>query len=400
MNTHKIYNEFLERSLITDSQSLINVVEGFPYHFKVIELENILLITNTIKSENYILYNDHFNQYKSLLENLIINKLNYEEFFYFGKNRKQIDTTKLFSNLHNDIKLDKHIFYKHNHNIKYYLYFANNKWCISSEGKLDIYTLENKSFFENYTLYELLLQVFYFNKIKINDFNRNYNYILTLNTKETFLTLLDDSNVQLELYSMIDKITNEEVKLNRLILDKLKINVKIPVRLYFNDLFHLKKDIYLSNNQRMIVKNIETSEEYILNYHKFNELYILLDNFIKNPVKNVFELIQNRLLNTFISNFPSFNFFITNLIVVFENKVDYLFKKYIEIYIKKKTMVYQPYDKELLLKIHTIFQRFERKITKLDVQHVLFQLKTEKINKIMLINYNLNPLIPFNPMIQ
>jgi len=157
-------------------------------------------------------------------------------------------------------------------------------------------------------------------------------------------------------------------------------------------MFHFKKDINLSFNQRLIVKNIETNEERIYNYPKFRRFYILLENFNTDPIKNIFQLIENGQLDLFLNHFPLYKFFITNLIRTTKIKEDYLFKKYLDVYIKKTNVIdYQPYDKELLLKIHAIYQQFRRNITKLDVHNVLFQLKTEKIQKIILINYNLNP---------
>jgi len=391
MSIRHLYNTFIERNLISDTKSLIQILVGFPYYFKIIEYNNTILVKSTIKTDKYV-FDDEYDNYKELLRNLIINKLNYLDFYYFGKNMKEIKTNELFEKINQDIDLEKHIFYKYNHNIKYFIYFINDKWCISCEGKLDIYSLNNMSLFEKYTLYELLLQSFSINKITLNNFDKKYNYVLTLNSSSTYLTIYENSNVHLVIHSIIDKKTNIPLKLNREILDRLNLRISIPVRLYFDNMFHFKKDINLSFNQRLIVKNIETNEERIYNYPKFRRFYILLENFNTDPIKNIFQLIENGQLDLFLNHFPLYKFFITNLIRTTKIKEDYLFKKYLDVYIKKTNVIdYQPYDKELLLKIHAIYQQFRRNITKLDVHNVLFQLKTEKIQKIILINYNLNP---------
>jgi hypothetical protein len=405
MNINERYTSFLESSLIRDNETLVKVLKGFPYYCEIVDFGNILLIKRTKKSIEYaslFLLRDQdilnvinpFTDYMEILDNMIINKLNYLDFYYFGKNKQEIVSKELLKKLNIDINLKKHIFYKHNDHIKYYLCYMNNKWCVSSQGKLDIYSLNNKSLFEKYTLYELLLQSFKCKKITFENFDKKYNYVLTLNSIQTYLTIYENSNIDMEIYSIIEKKTNKIIKLNRKTLDRLKLRINIPIRLYFNDLFHFKKDIMLSHNQRMIVKNIETKEEQICSYPKFTETHLLLENFNKDPVKNVYDMIKNRQLGIFMNSFPLYNYFINNLIKITNMKIEHLFKKYVNVYIKKNTdSVFLPYEKELLLRIHTIYQRYHRRITKIDVGYMLYELKTEKINKILLINYNLKPNI-------
>ena len=59
-----------------------------------------------------------------ILDNMIINKLNYLDFYYFGKNKQEIVSKELLKKLNIDINLKKHIFYKHNDHIKYYLCYT------------------------------------------------------------------------------------------------------------------------------------------------------------------------------------------------------------------------------------------------------------------------------------
>ena len=393
MSIVDLYNTFIDGSLIRDSQTLINTLKGFPYYFEVLEYNNTLLIKATKKTDEYS-YSDEFDIYKNLLRNLIINKLNHLEFYYFGKQRKEIQTIELLKELKTDMDLKKNIFYKSSHSIKYFLYYMNNNWCISSEGKLDIYSLNSMSLFEKYTLYELLFQAFTFYKITLKNFDKKYNYVLTLNSHSTFLTVFENNNVGLEIHSIINNTTNIPIVLNRKSLERLKLRLSIPVQLYFDNVFHFKKDIYLSLNQRLIIKNIETKEERIYNYPKFYILHKFLQNFNKDPIRNVFDLMDNGNLECFLNSFPLYKFFITNFIRIIKDKEDYLFKKYVNIYIRKITETeYLPYDKELLLKIHLMYQRYRRHVTRLDVHRVLFELKTEKIQKILKINYNLLPNI-------
>jgi hypothetical protein len=158
----------------------------------------------------------------------------------------------------------------------------------------------------------------------------------------------------------------------------------------FEDIFHFKKDIYLSNNQKLIIQNNETNEKYIYNYPKFDIRYTFLKEFNDNPIDNIKLLLRDERIETFMNYFPIY----TNFIKKFDNqireKTKYLFNRYVDVYIKKNENIeYCPYDKELLEKIHFIYRRTNRKIKRVDILDLLLYLPSIKIIKIFNIDYEL-----------
>lgn len=392
MDIKKLYQNFLDHNLINNMNDLIDILENYPYYYKIDKHPDIdlLKITKTARTDLYESVQEEYKIYKEILTNMVINKYNHMDFYYFGKEIKEINQIELYSILNQDIKLKKFSFYKYNDNIEYHLCYINNKWSITTKNQLDIFSIQKKSLFETYTLYELFFKALILHKIDLNHINKDYNYIITLNTPETYLTVQQNHHINLQIITIIDKKINKEIEINKKNLLKLKLNINKPNKLYFEDIFHFKKDILVSNNQRLIIENNETGEKYIYNYPKFNIRYTILKKFNIDPIQNIKHLLYEDKIDILINLFPLYKYFINNFRKLINEKIEYLMKRYIDIYIRKDfTGEYLPYDQELLLKIHLIYRRTKRKIKRDDIRFILLNLDTKKINKIFDINYQL-----------
>jgi hypothetical protein len=394
MEVNKLYKKFIESNIINNYNELIEILKTFPYYYKINEYQNIIKITKTSRSDLYARIDDEFlehKKYKKILTNLIINKDNYMDIYYFGEENEEINQDKLYKLINGDIKLKNFTFYKSNDNIEYHICYVNNKWSITTKNKLDIYSIQQKNLFEPNTLYELLFKSFHYYQININQLNKEYNYVFSLNTPETNLTILENRDyIDLKIVTIIKKETNEEIKLNRENMKKFNLKINILSKIMFEDIFHFKKDIYLSNNQKLIIQNNETNEKYIYNYPKFDIRYTFLKEFNDNPIDNIKLLLRDERIETFMNYFPIY----TNFIKKFDNqireKTKYLFNRYVDVYIKKNENIeYCPYDKELLEKIHFIYRRTNRKIKRVDILDLLLYLPSIKIIKIFNIDYEL-----------
>jgi len=395
MDIKKLYYEFIDYNLIHNINDLIEILEHYPYYYIIDQHPDIdlLKIRKSTRTDLYESLQEEHKKYKKILTNMVINKYNHMDFYYFGKEKKEINKKELYNILNRDIKLKKFSFYKYNDNIEYHLCYINNKWSITTNNQLDIYSIQNKSLFETYTLYELFYKALSAHQIDLNHINKNYNYIMTLNTPESFLTIQESSHIYFQIIAIIDKNTNKEIEITKKILRKLKLlTLNVPLKIFFEDIFHFKKDIALShNNQRLIIKNNETEEKYIYNYHKFNIKYIILKKFNNDPIRYIKDLLYYNEINILLNFFPIYTYFVNNFIKLINDKIEYLMKKYIDIYIKKDfSGEYLPYDQELLLKIHIIYRRTRRKIKKDDIRFLLLKLDTKKTNNIFNINYQLS----------
>ena len=396
MNIHQIYKSFIDSNLIDNIHDLTELLEGYPYYFKIEKDLNVdvIQIKKTKKTDLYDSLLDHYKEYKKILQNMLINKYNHMDYYYFGDEKKEINKIELLSLLTTkDIKLKKFTFYNYNDNIKFYICYINNKWSITTKNQLDIYSINKKSLFEMYTLYELFFKALTIYKININHFDKKFNYIFTLNTFDTNLIINTKNIVNLEIETIIDKKTNINIKINKENLKKLNLTlINTPIKIFFNDIFHFKRDIELSNNQRLIIINNENNHKYIYNYPKFNIKYIYLNNFNIDPVDNIKNLLSFGNIDILLSLFPLYSEFVSNFIKIIDIKVNYLMKRYTEIYIKKNDTFSEffPYDKELLNKIHLTYRRNRRKIQKADIRFILLNLDTKKIKKIFPINYQLS----------
>ena len=395
MNIHQIYKSFIDSNLINNIHNLIELLEGYPYYFKIETDLNIdvIQIKKTEKTDMYDSLLDHYKKYTKILQNMLINKHNHMDYYYFGDEKKEINKKELLSLLTiKDIKLKKFTFYNYNDNIKFYICYINNKWSITTKNQLDIYSINKKSLFEMYTLYELFFKALTIYKININHFDKKFNYIFTLNTFDTNLIINTKNIVNLEIETIIDRKTNINIKINKENLKKLNLTlVNTPIKIFFNDIFHFKRDIELSNNQRLIIINNENNDKYIYNYPKFNIKYIYLNNFNKDPIDNIKNLLIYDKIDILLSLFPLYSIFVSNFIKTIDIKVDYLMRRYTEIYIKKNDTFSEffPYDKELLNKIHLTYRRNRRKIQKADIRFILLTLDIKKIKKIFPIDYEL-----------
>ena len=392
MDIKKLYKDFIDHNLINNMDDLIDILENYPYYY-IIEKHpdiDLLKITKTARTDLYESVQEEYKKNKEILTNMVINKYNHMDFYYFGKEIKEINQIELYSILNRDIKLKKFSFYKYNDNIEYHLCYINNKWSITTKNKLDIFSIQKKSLFENYTLYELFFKALSLHKIDLNHINKDYNYIITLNTPETYLTVQENHHMILQIIAIIDKKTNKEMEINKKNLLKLKLNINKPNKFFFEDIFHFKKDILISNNQRLIIKNNETEDKYIYNYPKFNIRYTILKKFNIDPIANIKEFLYDDKIDILINLFPLYKYFVNNFRKLINEKIEYLMKRYIDIYIRKDfTEEYLPYDQELLLKIHLVYRRTKRKIKRDDIRFILLNLDTKKINKIFDINYQL-----------
>tara|TARA_B100001971_G_scaffold36865_1_gene31840 strand:- start:3988 stop:5172 length:1185 start_codon:yes stop_codon:yes gene_type:complete len=392
MNITQKYKNFIDSNLIRSVSELVELLRGYPYYFKTETdlIIDVIQIKKTIKTD---IYNslEPYNEYKKFLSNMLINKYSFLDFYYFGNEKKEITKTELFTLLNKDIKLKKFTFYNYNDNIKFYVFYINNKWSITTKNQLDIYSINKKILFEKYTLYELFFKALTVYKLNVNHLNKDFNYVFILNTSDTNLVINEQNVVDLQIETIIDKKTNIDIEINKKNLKKLNlVNINTPKKIIFNDIFHFKKDIELSNNQRLIIQNNENNEKYIYNYPKFNMRYIYLNDFNKDPVDNIKKLFFHDKLDILLGFFPLYAIFVSNFIKTIDVKVEYLMRRYIEIYIKKDTFgEYLPYDKELLSKIHLIYRRTRRRIQKEDIRFLLLNLDTKKIKKIFLINYQL-----------
>jgi len=392
MDIKKLYLDFIDHNLINNVNDLMDILENYPYYYKIEKHEDLdlLKITKSARTDLYDSVQEEYKKYKEILTNMVINKYNHMDFYYFGKEKKVIDEKELYSILNRDVKLKKFSFYKYNDNIEYHLCYINNKWSISTKNQLDIYSIQKKSLFENYTLYELFFKALSMHKIDLNNIDKNHNYIITLNTPESYLTVQENHHINFQIIAIINKKTNKEIEINKKNLRKFKLNINKPLKMFFEDIFHLKKDILLSHNQRLIIENNETGKKYIYNYPKFNIAYTILKNFNIDPIHNVKHLLYEDKIDILINLFPIYKFFVNNFRKIINEKVVYLMKRYIDIYIRKDFVgEYLPYDQELLLKIHLIYRRTKRKIKRDDVRFLLLNLDTKKINKIFNVNYQL-----------
>ena len=392
MDIKKLYLDFIDHNLINNVNDLMDILENYPYYYKIEKHEDLdlLKITKSARTDLYDSVQEEYKKYKEILTNMVINKYNHMDFYYFGKEKKAIDEKELYSILNRDVKLKKFSFYKYNDNIEYHLCYINNKWSISTKNQLDIYSIQKKSLFENYTLYELFFKALSMHKIDLNNIDKNHNYIITLNTPESYLTVQENHHINFQIIAIINKKTNKEIEINKKNLRKFKLNINKPLKMFFEDIFHLKKDILLSHNQRLIIENNETGKKYIYNYPKFNIAYTILKNFNIDPIHNVKHLLYEDKIDILINLFPIYKFFVNNFRKIINEKVVYLMKRYIDIYIRKDFVgEYLPYDQELLLKIHLIYRRTKRKIKRDDVRFLLLNLDTKKINKIFNVNYQL-----------
>lgn len=391
MNINKTYKKFIDHNLINNIDDLIEILENYPYYYIVDRHPGIdlLKIRKTARTDLYESF-EEYKKYKKILTNMVINKYNHMDFYYFGKEIKEINQIELYSILNKDIKLKKFSFYKYNDNIEYHLCYLNNKWSITTKDQLDIFSIQKKSLFENYTLYELFFKSLTLHNIDLNHINKDHNYIITLNTPETYLTVQENHHIILQIITIINKKTNVGIEINKKNLSRLKININKPNKIFFEDIFHFKKDILFSNNQKLIIKNNETEEKYIYNYPKFNKIYTILKKFNIDPIANIKELIFDENIDILINTFPLYKYFVNNFRKLINDKIDFLMKRYIDIYIKKDfNGEYLPYDQELLLKIHLVYRRTKRKIKKDDIRFILFNIDTKKLNKIFDINYQL-----------
>jgi len=391
MEINQLYKDFIDTNIIRNIDDLIEILKNFPFYYKIEKYDNIdvIKIRKTSRTDLYSSVDLENKEYKKMLSNMIINKYNYMDYYYFGKEKNEITTDNLFSLLNRDIKLKDFSFYKYNDNIEYHLCYVNSKWCITSKNKFDIFSIQNKNKFEKYTLYELLLKAFNWHKINLNTISKKYNYVFTLNTLESNLTVSEHIHLKLQILTIIDKKTNKEIDLN----EQNIIKLRKPLNIIFDDIFHLKRDINISNNQKLIIKNNKTNKKYIYNYPKFNIKYIYLNNFNNNPIQNILDLIGENNIDTLIDLFPIYKNFIQNFVYMFEKKKDYLLQKYINIYIKKNiNNEYQPYDKELLAKIHLVYRSTRNKIKREHIHYILLSLSIDKINKIFKINYQLEEI--------
>ena len=392
MNINQIYKSFIDSNFINNINELTEILVGYPFYYKIEKDINVdvIQIKKTIRTD---IYNslDHYREYKKILPNMLINKYNHMDYYYFGNEKKEVTKTELFLLLNKNIKLKEFTFYNYNNNIEFYVCYINNKWNITTKNQLDIYSINKKSLFETYTLYELFVKALTIYKLNINHFNKKFNYIFTLNTYETNLVINKKNVINLQIETIIDKKINVDIEINKKNLKKLNlININTPKKIFFNDIFHFKRDIELSNNQRLIIQNNE-NEKYVYNYPKFNIRYSYLNDFNKDPVDNIKKLLFHEKINILLNLFPLYTYFVTNFIKILQVKVEYLMKRYTEIYIKKDDIYYEylPYDKELLNKIHLIYRRTKRRIQKEDIRLILLNLDTKKIKKIFPINYHL-----------
>jgi len=394
LDIKKLYQEFIDYNLINNVNDLIDILENFPYYYKIDKHPDIdlLKIRKTDRTDLYQSVQEEYQKYKNILTNMVINKYNHMDFYYFGKEKKEINEKELYSILNRDIKLKNFSFYKYNDNIEYHLCYINNKWSITTKNQLDIYSIEKKSLFETYTLYELFFKALSMHKIELNNIDKNYNYIITLNTPESYLTVQENHHINFQIIGIINRKTNKEIEITKKNLRKFQLlTLNAPLKIFFEDIFHFKKDIKLSHNQRLIIKNNETNEKYIYNYPKFNIRYIILKKFNNDPIQNIKELLYEERINILINLFPIYTYFINNFRNLINDKIEYLMKRYIQIYIKKDFAgEYLPYDQELLLKIHLVYRRTKRKIKNDDIRYILLKLDTKKINKIFNINYQLS----------
>ena len=247
----KIYQEFINYNFINNINDLTDILENYPYYYKIDKHPDldILKIRKSGRSDLYESVDQEYKKYKEILTNMVINKYNHMDFYYFGKEIKEINEKELYSILNRDIKLKRFSFYKYNDNIEYHLCHINDKWSITTKNQLDIYSIQKKSLFETYTLYELFFKALSIHKIELNHIDKNYNYKITLNTPESYLTVQENNHINFQIIAIINKKTNEEIEITKKILRKLKLlTLNLPLKFFFEDIFHFKKDFISLKN--------------------------------------------------------------------------------------------------------------------------------------------------------
>lgn len=367
-NFKRIYKQFLDENFITTFEIFKNTISTFPYYCNVIDINSYYAkITITESSIQNEIDDDILNY----IDNLFIDKNNLEKYYFFSKTK--------FPLLLNEYKFNKdNKIFVENDYLKYYIFYDGIKWNINCEDYNDIYSILKKIEFEPNTLGELFNKYISIYKISFDKLNPLYNYIFGLTGFDSNLLMNEQSISKFVLISITSKKDDKIIPVTINQINKISPFLSYNKQITFSS----KKSMmdFLDYNKQY--KQIIINNNYI-NFTHYRRFRRVLNKLIKDPFKLIIRNYNENLFNELKSMFKGLNNYLNN----YKTRIDFIVKYYYNLYkdekiLKKTNLVYQKYDKEIIMKIHSIYIQTQISITNDDILYILSTLQKRKTDYI------------------
>lgn len=371
MNLKTSYRQFLRDNLIFDFDDLKSTLCTFPHFCTFTDISDDYVRVNLTESSCRL--TDSFN-FIDYLENFIINKNNINNFYFFNKS-KYILKLRDFKP---DLSIDK--YYISIDLLKFHLFFDGTRWVVFSDFFNDIKSFIDKPLFESYTLYELFFKYLDIFKIDINNLDKSRNYIFGLTTDDTKLLVNNNIN-KLYILSIVSKKDNRIIDITKNEINKISKYLFYNNKITFSSIKQLMN--FIDNNYSYSHLYISNNIEYVIHFSKFKKRKKLLNSFIQSPY-NLILYNYNSVLSL-IHYLPALKFYINSYFHRTKSVIKYYHNLYKDVKInKKEDIIYEKYDKEIIMKIHNLYIRNNISINKDDVLFIIRELDIRKINEIFL----------------
>lgn len=367
-NFEQLYTNFLDENYITTYETLKNVLLTFPYYCKFIQLD---LNHFKVKLSECSIQNDNEDDILNYIDNLVINKNNIKNYYFFSKTIFPIKMNQYKFNKNDKIIVE-------NDYLKFYLFHDGKKWNISSGSYNNIYSLLEKIEFEPNTLGELFNKYITIYKVDLNKLNPSFNYVFGLTCFDTNLLMNEKSVSKLTLISITSKQNNKSIPVT---IDRIN---SISRFLSYNKEINFSSKTSMMNflDQNKEYKKIIINNNYIYftHYRRFKRVLNELKN---DPFKLIIRNHNEILFNELKTMFRGLNDYLT----IYKTRIDMFVKYYYNLYrdekiLKKTDLVYQKYDKEIIMKIHNIYINSQVPIRESDILIVLGNLHKRKTDHI------------------
>ena len=360
------YNAFLDENNIEIFEDLVSILNNEPYNLEVSlsDKYNDLVLFNITENTNLDI------DITRIFDSIIINLLNNEIVCFSSCFLEEIMHNEVNELL--DFNLKGIVFKEITDGIYIRLFYHNNKWIVSTMTNIDA----NDDNIDDFTTVQNIFDIYCF---------KNFNYSKILNKDYTYLFSIttNTNNLQLFHVNTFDCSNFKEVKHN--------LPIQTIPNVKFKNVFNLLEICSYSRYTTIGFFIYDTNKN--KNYKIFTDDYhhsSYLKGNETDTIKRYIRLNREGLVSEYLNYAPYENTLYKSLDITFNWYVNYFYFSYVSIHIHKQEKLEDEYiffEKEVIQKIHDMYNETRVNISKETVKFVLRYLPTD-ISKELLLKSN------------